>query len=128
MSTFLKSRRREARREQSIKQKWTMTKRPKRFPIHIGKIVEDFFQKKGWNEKLKEYQIWTHWEEVMGKKLADRCQPLHVRYGVLTIGVSNSTWLTELQFMKLDLLGKIKKVFGIPLTEIRFKIVENSKS
>ena len=102
--------------------------RPKRFPVHIGNILEDYFQKKGWSEKLKEYKIWTHWTEVMGKNLADRCQPLHLRYGVLTIGVSNSTWLTQLQFMKFDLLEKIKKVFGITLTDIRFKIVENPKN
>lgn len=102
--------------------------RAKRFPVRIGNILEDYFKKKGWGEKLKEYQIWTHWTEVMGKNLADRCQPLHLRYGVLMIGVSNSTWLTQLQFMKLDLLEKIKKAFGITLTDIRFKIVENSKN
>lgn len=95
--------------------------RPKKFPQRIGPILESVFQKKGWGEKLREYQIWTHWPEVMGKNLAERCRPLHLRYGVLTIVVSSSSWLTQLQFMKLELIEKIKNSFGITLSDIRFK-------
>jgi len=107
-------------------------KRPKRFPQPVGDILASYFQKKGWDEKLREYQIWTHWPKVMGKNLSDRCRPLRLKYGVLTIGVSSSTWLTQLQFMKLELIEKIKNLFGIRLTDIRFKTdtppVEHSES
>ncbi len=97
-------------------------------PESVHTVLEHFFAKKGWNSKLKEYRIWTHWPEVVGPKLANRCTPLKLQNLVLTLGVSNSTWLTQLQFMKLELMEKIKVKLSIYLKDILFKIQEQPNS
>jgi|SRR3989338_7686687 len=93
-------------------------------PESVHAVLEHFFAKKGWNSKLKEYRIWTHWSEVVGPKLADRCYPLKLKNLILTLGVSNSTWLTQLQFMKLELMEKVKEKLSIDLSDILFKVQE----
>ena len=93
-------------------------------PESVHAVLEQFFSKKGWNSKLKEYRLWTHWPEVVGPKLSNRCHPLKLQNLVLTIGVSNSTWLTQLQFMKLELIEKVKEKLQISLKDILFRVQE----
>lgn|SRR3989338_6655375 len=91
-------------------------------PESVHTVLEHLFSKKGWNSKLKEYRIWTHWPHVVGPQLAHRCFPLKLQNLVLTLGVSNSTWLTQLQFMKLELIEKVKEKLQIHLKDIAFRI------
>ncbi|MBI2645729.1 MAG: DUF721 domain-containing protein [Deltaproteobacteria bacterium] len=93
-------------------------------PESVHSVLEHFFSKKGWNSKLKEYRIWTHWSEVVGPKLSNRCYPLKLQNLILTLGVSNSTWLTQLQFMKLELIEKVKEKLQISLKDILFRVQE----
>ncbi len=97
-------------------------------PESVHAVLEHFFSKKGWNSKLKEYRIWTHWQEVVGPKLFHRCHPLKLQNLVLTLGVSNSTWLTQLQFMKLELIEKIKEKLNVSLKDILFKVQEQPQT
>ena len=96
--------------------------RPKSFPILVGSFLENYFTKRGWEDKLHEYRLWTHWGEVVGPKLFQRCRPLRLKDHVLTIAVSTSTWLNELQYMKLQLLEKIKQHLGIHLKDLQLRI------
>lgn len=91
-------------------------------PESVHSVLEHFFSKKGWNSKLKEYRIWTHWSDVVGPKLSNKCHPLKLQNLVLTLGVSNATWLTQLQFMKLELIEKVKDKLHIHLKDILFKV------
>ena len=90
--------------------------------VSIESYLQDFFQKKGWNSKLQEYKIWSQWEDLVGEKLAQRCQPLKLSYQTLTVSVANSTWLTQLQFMKSNLMDKVQKELRVQLKDIYFKI------
>lgn len=94
--------------------------RKKSRPEHVGLSLQRYFDKKGWGPKLKEYEIWNQWEAIVGEKLAKRCRPLSLKFNILTIAVANSSWLTQLQFMKAELLVKINTTAGLQLHDIYF--------
>ena len=96
--------------------------RKKGFPTPVGSILNDTFRKRGWQEKLKEYAICTHWDTLVGPSLSGRCAPLRLRHNKLFIAVSTSSWLTQLQFMKLELIDQIQAKIGVRLHDIHFRV------
>ena len=101
--------------------------REKKFPQRIGSFLEAYFQKRGWQEKLKEYRIWTHWPDIVGPQLVDRSAPIRLKNNVLTIGVSSSSWMTQLQFMKTQIIEKISSELHVHLTDIKLTIKSADK-
>ncbi|OGQ14988.1 MAG: hypothetical protein A3B70_04270 [Deltaproteobacteria bacterium RIFCSPHIGHO2_02_FULL_40_11] len=100
-----------------------MKRRPlKSIPVSIDSFLEQFLKQRGWDTKLQEYKIWTHWETIVGPQLAKKCSPKHLKNGLLTLEVSQSTWMTQLQFIKPQLIDKIKTSFGVHLKDIKLKL------
>jgi len=97
-------------------------RRKKSPPEHVGNFLKRYFAKRGWQDKLRDYQIWTQWPELVGRQLASRSWPVKLRHQVLTIAVSNASWLTQLQFMKLTLIEKFQTTLHIQLENIYFVI------
>src|SRR3989338_3946210 len=93
----------------------------------VGTFLQDFFFKKRWSSKLHEYRIWTHWETLVGPQISKRCQPLKLSNHHLTVTVANSTWLTQIQLMKSELMHIISKELRIQLNDIYFKVGEISQ-
>lgn len=93
--------------------------------VPIGSFLKSYFEKKGWSSYLQEYRIWTHWDHLVGPQLSKRCQPLLLRNRILTVSVSSSSWLTQLQFIKSNLIAKIRQSLQIPLHDIYFQIIQN---
>lgn len=90
--------------------------------VPIGSFLEGFFEKRGWSSTLQEYRIWTQWEKLAGVELGKRCRPSRLHNQVLTLTVTNSSWMTQLQFMKSKLIEKIKRSLHVHLKDIYFKI------
>ncbi len=49
------------------------------------------------------------WSDIVGGKLADKTRPARLRRKCLTINVENSPLLHELDFLRDDLLSKVKE-------------------
>lgn len=90
--------------------------------ISVGAFLGKYFQDKGLDGKLQEYKIWTHWKEIVGPSLANKCAPLHLSHHKLMITVTTAPWLTQLQLMKLQLIEKMMKKLGIQIKDIYFKV------
>lgn len=59
----------------------------------------------------------------MGPQIAARTSPGKIRHGVLSVTVSSSVWLQELQFMKQDILERLnQQTTKESITDIRFSI------
>lgn len=61
---------------------------------------------------LKESVIWQLWDETVGPQIARRAKPAAIRNGILTVTVSSSPWLQQLNYMKAELCVKINNAIG----------------
>ena len=70
--------------------------------------------------KINGFQALVNWPEIVGATLAAVTEPLKVEKDVLLIRVKEAVWRSELQFMKADLLEKIRENSGIKLKDLKF--------
>jgi len=92
-------------------------------PKKIGDIVNKVLKNWGLGRKGKEQQVFQVWKEALGEPLASNLRPLFIAQGSLVIGVRDSAWMQELQFMKKEIKQKLNRKLGPgTVREVRFKI------
>ena len=102
-----------------------MKKRAQSTPENVGSILERIFSTLNLGIKVKQYQIWDVWEEVVGEAIARQAQPHQTRNMVLWVTVSSSTWMQQLEFIKKQMVDRLNDRIGEKvITDIRFRIGE----
>ncbi len=92
----------------------------------IGTMLAGEVSRRNWQKKLALNQLFLFWDEAVGLAIAAQAQPLVVRGDVLWVRVSDSVWMQQLYFQKLDLLDQLnRRLKQGRLADIRFKVDAN---
>ena len=91
-----------------------------RNPEALNKCLIKF--RESWSDFDKLLQLSDNWAKVVGKELANECQPLKIENNILTIVANHPQWRQALIYNKHKLKESILKL-GINLKNIR--IVQN---
>ncbi len=76
-----------------------------------------------WKKKVEQYALWERWEELVGSTVAKNARPSSWRNQTLIIKVINHVWIQELQFLRNELLEKIRGAFpSLVMKNIRFEL------
>jgi hypothetical protein len=109
-----------------------MTKRARmNFPQSLSSLLQNELKEPGLAACLREAEIWRLWPEVVGQTVSSRAQPLRISNGILTVVVSSSPWMQELNFLKGMMIEKLNgRLGGQVINEIILKSgkVENISS
>lgn len=98
------------------------------FPSPVGEVLERLFNKLSIDKKLKEVNALKLWEEVTGEKISRHSLPLFVRKGNLFVRVDNSGWLTQLTYLKREIISELnKRLGGESIKNIYFRLGEVKK-
>ncbi|MFQ6041639.1 MAG: DUF721 domain-containing protein [Candidatus Poribacteria bacterium] len=91
--------------------------------LEIGQILERLFRKLGYDKKVREQQAMFLWDEIVGEHVARNSQPTQIDNGRMSVVVSDSVWLTELNLLRMQYIAKINEQLGAKVVrEIDFKI------
>lgn len=76
-------------------------------------------------EQLDEAEVSAAWSELVGPVLAKHSNPCGLRYGVLTVGITNPAIHQELRgALKRDILARLQKRFGARrVRDINFRVM-----
>jgi len=67
-------------------------------------------------------EIWTVWEDAVGKGIAEHAHPVWIKNGCLRVNVSDSIWLQELEYVKETVIEKLNGKLGrIAVQRIDFR-------
>lgn len=98
------------------------------FPSSVGEVLEKLFNKLSLDKKLKEVNALKLWEEVAGEKIGQHSLPLFVRKGNLFVRVDNSGWLTQLTYLKHEIISELnERLGGESIKNIYFRLGEVKK-
>ncbi len=87
----------------------------------LSQILARLMHREGLESWAPIHVLARKWKEIVGEELARRCWPSSVRKRVLTVKVSNPTWMQELHFHKLEILKRVNETLGSSkLDDIRF--------
>ena len=96
--------------------------------IEIGQVLDLLFRKLGYDKKIREQQAMFWWDEVVGEHVAAHAQPTQIDNGKMSVVVSDSIWLTELNLLRIQYIAKINENLGsMILKDIEFKIGKVNK-
>lgn len=74
-------------------------------PTALGTLLSTLVSQRQWRQRLRLNQVFLFWDEVVGPEIASHAKPLVIRGEVLWLGVSDSMWMQQLQFEKVQLLA-----------------------
>ena len=98
------------------------------FPSSVGEVLERLFNKLSLDKKLKEVNALKLWEEVTGEKISQHSLPLFVRKGNLFVRVDSSGWLTQLTYLKHEIISELnERLGGESIKNIYFRLGEVKK-
>lgn len=97
---------------------------PKDSAKPVASLLPAILGKLGLNERIREEEILSCWQDIVGEFLAQHASPAGLRNGTLAIRVVQSTVQFELERVwKSRILEKLQARFGRNLIkEIRFRI------
>ena len=91
-----------------------------RNPESLNKCLIQF--RESWSDFDKLLKLSNDWAKVVGKELANECQPLKIENNILTIVANHPQWRQALIYNKHKLKESIFKI-GIKIKNIR--IIQN---
>lgn len=84
----------------------------KSYPVPVSGLLDEIFQGKPLEKRLREVRIWSLWNAAVGQQIASKAHPVNFRDGVLTVMVSNAPWMQQLNFLKKGLMEKVNEALG----------------
>ncbi len=81
-------------------------------PAPLKQVIKDILVPLGQGGRLVEADIMSGWTTIVGSQLAGKCFPYYLKDGVLTVGVSSSPWLNQLQFYRDEIVRKVNVHLG----------------
>jgi hypothetical protein len=85
---------------------------PAKDAVAAGVLLSQLLTRWGMDRKLREYQAWEVWDEVVGPQIAARARPCKMREGVLEVAVDQPVWMQQLQLMKPRIVSQLNARLG----------------
>lgn len=93
-------------------------------PESIGLILKGVLSSRRLKGKWNIIEIQKYWKEIVGEAIYNNAQPYNIIQGVLKVGVSSSTWMQQLQFMKDTIKDNInKRLKRQIISDIRLELI-----
>ena len=90
---------------------------------HIGSIIDDVLQNYRREADAELIQVWHVWESAVGDAVAQNARPAAFKGRILLVHVVSSTWVHQLQFLKMELIDKLNKALGkVLIDDLKFRI------
>lgn len=84
-----------------------------------GSLIREIIRDLGMEEGMSLSILNSRWPEVFGPPLGGHMFPVSLKGGELLINVDSPAWLNQINYLRSDILHKVKS-FGV--TELRFRI------
>ncbi len=93
-----------------------------RGPVPVGAAIAQLARDLGIHRTLRQYDVLTSWESIVGEGVARVAKPERIDGGVLYVTVATAPWRAELAMRKGEILGKVASAIGKGIIkDIRFR-------
>lgn len=88
----------------------------------IGEALEQLIEELGIARTLKQYDVLTLWDSIVGEQIARVTQAQRIEKGVLFVHVFSAPWRAELTLKRREIIQRINAMLdGTVITDIRFR-------
>jgi len=91
-------------------------------PESFGQALGALVRQLGITRTLRQYDVITSWDGIVGEKIAKVAKAQRMENGILFVGVANAPWRAELTIMRREIIEKINAAMGNKVVkDIRFR-------
>ena len=95
---------------------------PKKQPLALESALNNLVHHLGITRRLREYDVITLWERIVGEQIARVATAQRVEKSVLFVAVSSAPWRAELSLRRREIIEKINTAVGHQVVrDIRFR-------
>lgn len=88
-------------------------------PKSVGELISELVEARDWQSGLAEGEIFVKWGEIVGNEIASKSEPVEIKDAKLLIQCVSTSWATQLNLVKSQLLTAIQNVApGVESLEI----------
>lgn len=100
-----------------------MDRQPLKKCLHISGILSDLLDRHRIEIGREMARINECWEFIVGEAIAKNTKPAAYHKNVLIVNVDSSVWVQQLQFLKADILARMREVLGnTRVDDVKFKV------
>lgn len=94
--------------------------------VSIKQALENVLKDYNIKGDVDAYKIFHLWDDIVGEKTARHTKPVRIGNNILYVEVDDPLWLTQLRYMKIDILDKVdRRVKNGVLKDIKFYLKQN---
>lgn len=93
-----------------------MTRKKKKIEL-LSRTIEKILAARGLAGRMKEYRVFSVWEQAVGGVIARHAQPATIRGKKLTVIVDSSAWMQQLSLLRPELAEKLNRELGATAVE-----------
>lgn len=83
----------------------------------LGNAIKGWIDQGNFGGKLREADLFSHWENFVGKVVAEKSTPLRLERGRLILKVTDSVWRHQLLYMRAELIASINDRIGTSIVK-----------
>jgi predicted nucleic acid-binding Zn ribbon protein len=68
-------------------------------PQLLNQSLDELINERGWQEKMRDSDLFIKWGELVGAEIAEHVQPLSFSEGVLTLSAESTAWATQIRLI-----------------------------
>lgn len=81
-------------------------------PTELGKAIEEFFIRFGYENEYLKGRVINEWKDVVGDLIAENCVIKSFDGNILTLKTESSVWKSELFYRKKEIIEKINSRYN----------------
>jgi predicted nucleic acid-binding Zn ribbon protein len=91
----------------------------------LSRVLQQVLQRAEGAYPDQAHRVWEVWDQAVGPEVAERCRPLSLRSGRLTVAVTNAAWMQQLSFVRDSLRDAVNRALGVTVVkEVRLRMAE----
>jgi predicted nucleic acid-binding Zn ribbon protein len=76
----------------------------------LKRVLESVLKEHRLTSDIEAYRVFALWGKIAGPTVATHSRPVRLNGDVLYVEVDDPVWLSQLRYMKQDILGKIDEL------------------
>jgi predicted nucleic acid-binding Zn ribbon protein len=81
-------------------------------PTRLVEILEPVMRRAGIDAGVESGRVWSAWEQIVGRDIADHAEPTSLRKGVLRVRTDSPVWATELTYLSEEIVSRVNETLG----------------
>ncbi|MGH3365843.1 MAG: DUF721 domain-containing protein, partial [Nocardioidaceae bacterium] len=81
---------------------------PQTLDTTLGRLVDEH----GWGDEIAVHGVFSRWDSIVGREVADHCQPERFTEGRLTVRTDSTAWATQVRLLAPTVVRRLNQELG----------------